>query len=88
MIKSVGCGMLGHGFKAHFCLWICKCVDQKGSGAMLATSKLAGTNPVHAGDKAHKQGIQTGFEMQGKYHQKSKQEYQWPYTKWICLPQI
>ena len=29
-------------------------------------------NPLHVGNKAHKQGIHPGFETQGRHHQKSK----------------
>ena len=46
---------------------------------MLAAKRVAGVtpevnlrNPLCAGKKAHKQGIQPGFETQGRCHQKSK----------------
>ena len=46
---------------------------------MLATKRSAGVtpevnlrNPLHAGEKTHKQGIHPGFETQGRHHQKFK----------------
>ena len=54
-------------------------VNQKCSAAMLAVKRLAGVapdvslkNPLHAGDKAHKWGIQPGYEPQSRRNQKSK----------------
>ena len=66
---------------------ICKYVDWKGSAAMQATKRSAGVawdvnlrNPLHTGDKAHKWGLQPGFETQSGRHQKSKTD--------ICLTRI
>ena len=49
------------------------------SAAMLTSIQSAGVvpeqnlrNSLHAGDKAHKQGIHPGFETQGRHYQKSK----------------
>ena len=46
---------------------------------MLAAKMSAGVAPevnlmnqLHAGNEAYKQGIQPGFETQGRYHEKSK----------------
>ena len=54
-------------------------MDQKGSATMLAVKNSSGVapevnwrNPLHAGDKAHKQGIHPGFETQDRDHQKSR----------------
>ena len=56
-----------------------KYVNQKGLAAMLTIKKSAGVvpqanlrNPLHVGDEAHKPGIHTDFEIQGRCHQKSK----------------
>ena len=53
----------------------CKCMDENGSAAMLATKRLAGVTQqmnlriaLHAGDKACKQGDHSGFETQGRHH--------------------
>ena len=32
--------------------------------------------------------LRNGFETQGRRHQKSKQEYQWPHKKDMCPPNI
>ena len=46
---------------------------------MLAAKRSAGVAPevnlmnqLHAGNEAYKQGIQPGFETQGRHHEKSK----------------
>ena len=58
---------------------MCKYVDHKGSAVMLAVTRSAGVtpvfnlrNPLHAGGEACKQEIYSGFEIQGRRHQKSK----------------
>ena len=40
-------------------------------------------NQLHAGEKACKQGIHPGFEIQGRH---PKQAYQWPHKKDLCPP--
>ena len=51
---------------------MCKYMVREDSAAMLGTKKSAGAtpevnlrNPLHAGHKAHKEGIHPGFETQG-----------------------
>ena len=53
--------------------------DRKDSAAMLAVKKSVAVapemnprNPLHAGDKAHKQEIHPESETQGRYYLKSK----------------
>ena len=53
----------------------------KGLAAMLVVKRSASViseenlkNPLHAGNEALKRGIHSGFETQGRCHQKSKPE--------------
>ena len=43
-------------------------------------------NSLHAGDKARKRGIHSGFETQGDVTRSPKQGYQWPHGKDLCPP--
>ena len=69
-------GLDGHGFEprtsTNACGHICRYVDWKGLATMLTSIQSAGVTPevnlrnsLHAGNKAHKQGIHPGFETQG-----------------------
>ena len=58
---------------------------------MLAVKRSAGVapevdlrNPLYAYNKAHKQGIHSGYETVGKCHHKSKTGV--PYQKYWCPP--
>ena len=77
------------------CRHVCRYIDRKSSAAMLTSIQLAGVAPevnlrnsLHTGDKAHKWGIQPGFETQGRHYQKSKTGYQWHHEKDLCPPNI
>ena len=59
-------------------MWI-----KSGSAAMLAIKRSAGVtvemnlrNPLCTDEKVCRQGIHPAFEIQGRYHQKSKTEVQ------------
>ena len=82
-LQCRACGTDGHGFEpqtsTNACGHVCRYMDRKGSAAMLTSIQSVGVAPevnlrnsLHAGDKAHKQGIHPGFETQGRRHQKSK----------------
>ena len=75
---------------------------QNGSVAMLATKRSAGVapevnlrNPLHAGDKAHKEGNYPDFEPQGRCHQNRSvsgptkiflhRRFQKSFTQWRSL---
>ena len=45
-------------------------------------------NPLHAGEDTHKQEIHSGFENQGKHHQKSKNRDINGHTKRVNVLQI
>ena len=72
--------------------WVCKYVDLKGSASYhaghqelsrcCARAEVNLKNLLHRGDEACKQGIHSGFEGQGRRHQK------WPHKKNICPPKI
>ena len=82
-LQRRACGMDGCRFEpqtsTNACRHVCRYVVWKGSAAMLTSIQSAGVAPevnlrnsLHAGNKTHKQGIDPGFETQGRHHQKSK----------------
>ena len=61
--------------------------------AMLAVKRSEGVthkvhlrNSLHAGNKAHKQGIHPGFETREDNTRSPEYGYQWSHKKITCLP--
>ena len=69
---------------------ICKCMDQKGSAAMLTSAQPAGVTPevnqriIQV--RQHAQGSTLALKPRADFTRNPKQEYQWPQEKDLCPP--
>ena len=84
----------GHRIRCVFMTIKCRYVEENGSAVMLAAQRPAGVKPdvsqresvTHMSLPVVNMAAHSGFETQGRCHQKSRTVYQWPHRNDLCLP--